>query len=81
MYLRNLENAGIFTSLEDITYDTLIRTTHQRSIAMAEQRASPEKELSTARDYNLDKHPSVSEAVFVLTPITYGSMRPIVRDP
>jgi hypothetical protein len=52
VYLRNLKNAGIFTSLKDIAYDILIRESHQHSTATAGLRASPEKGSSIALDYN-----------------------------
>jgi hypothetical protein len=53
VYLRNLKNAGIFTSLKDITYNILMHVSHQRSIATAGLGVSPEKGSSIARGCNI----------------------------
>lgn len=48
--LRNLKNAGIVITLENITYNILINTSRQRSAATVELYTSPERELHIAQD-------------------------------
>jgi hypothetical protein len=52
-HLRNLKNAGIVITLENITYNILIHTSRQRSAATVGLYTSPERELHIAQDWEI----------------------------